>query len=100
MIECGFKRRELGYFDLEFYRTNGTEMDRQITTIRCLAPMLEVKSVANAVAYYRDSLGFRICFVAESELLRTYGVVERDGFEVHFFEDALRDADEVRSGST
>ena len=66
--------------------------------LKSVAPMLAVKDVAATAAYFRDCLGFSISFVAESDSIATYGVVQRDGFEVHFLEDPGRDSSEVRSG--
>ena len=60
--------------------------------------MLAVKDVAAAASYYQDKLGFNIVFVAESDSLPGYAVVNRDGFQVHFLEDLGRDPEEVRSG--
>lgn len=68
------------------------------TTLKSLAPILEVVSVADAVAFYCDKLGFSEVFIAESPHLATYAAVHRDGFAVHFIEQGGRDASDVRSG--
>ena len=66
--------------------------------IESLSPMLAVQDVAGTANYFRDCLGFKISFIAESDSLATYAAVHRDGFEIHFLEDPHRDANEVRSG--
>ena len=60
--------------------------------------MLSVPRVPEAVAYYRDRLGFDVHLVYEDDSIPDYGVVSRDGFEVHLFEDLTRDVTEVRGG--
>ena len=68
------------------------------STLKSIAPMLAVQDVAATAAYYRDSLGFEISFVAESETLPGYAAVSRDGCELHFLGDPGRDPSDVRSG--
>ncbi len=60
-------------------------------TLKGLAPILTVDSVSDAVAYYRDCLGFTVSLFAESDSLPTYAIVARDDFEIHFCEGAGRD---------
>ena len=66
--------------------------------LKSVSPMLAVKDVAETAAWYRDCLGFDICFVAESDSIAAYAVVDRDGFQIHFLEDPGRNPSEVRSG--
>ena len=66
--------------------------------LESVAPMLAVKDVSAAATYYKNCLGFDISFVAESDSIAAYAVVNRDGFQIHFLEDPLRDPSEVRSG--
>jgi len=66
--------------------------------IYSLAPMLEVRGVEETVQYYSDKLGFSVVLVAKSDDLATYGVVERDGLELHFLERADRKETIVQSG--
>ena len=68
------------------------------STVESVAPMLAVRDVAETATYYERCLGFDVSFVAQSETLSGYAVVNRDGFEIHFLEDVGRDPMEVRSG--
>src|SRR5215813_8938531 len=52
---------------------------KAVTEITCLAPQFLVDDLPEAVAYYRDQLGFVTDFVYES----FYASVSRDGFSIH-----------------
>ncbi len=66
--------------------------------LESLAPVLDVRDVTEAAAYYRDKLGFEILFIAESPHLAPYAGVYRDGFLIHFLEQPSRDISDLRSG--
>ena len=67
-------------------------------TLESLAPMLAVKDVKATVSYFCECLGFEKLFVAESDTIDTYGVVTRDGNDIHFLETTNRSNEETRCG--
>jgi uncharacterized glyoxalase superfamily protein PhnB len=52
---------------------------KAVTEITCLAPQFLVDDLPEALAYYRDRLGFATDFVYQS----FYASVSRDGFSIH-----------------
>lgn len=56
-----------------------------------IAPQLVVKDVYRTATYYRDVFGFRIIGLVQDPPV--YGMVERDGFQIHF---AMSDGPEPR----
>ena len=52
---------------------------KAVTKITCLAPQFLVDDLPEALAYYRDRLGFATDFVYGS----FYASVSRDGFSIH-----------------
>lgn len=51
-----------------------------MTTVLSAVPIIPARDLTATTAWYRDSLGF-----ATRHVEREYGIVERDGVEVHFW---------------
>ena len=66
--------------------------------IHGMYPMLEVADVGRAAKWYCRCLGFEEVFVMDDPGLPGYGVVEREGMELHLFGNEDRDPQEVRPG--
>ena len=64
--------------DLQGVSMNSPSL-KSVTEITSLAPQFLVDDLQNAIAYYRDRLGFETDFVYES----FYASVSRDGFSIH-----------------
>ena len=52
----------------------------RMTTVTSAVPIIPARNLAATTAWYRDSLGFSVRHVEDE-----YGIVERDGVEVHFW---------------
>lgn len=51
-----------------------------VSGLRCAVPIIPAREIRDAVAWYREHLGFSVVHVE-----REYGIVERDAVEVHFW---------------